>query len=320
MPKEVSVVKITLAVSRFGGLALMFAVAASAGAQTLTTIDVPDASAAVALDINDAGVIVGRYLSSIDGQTHGFLRTSRGDLRSIDVPGAIFTVAAGINNDGYIVGQFRLATDSPRVRRGFLLSEGGFKEIDPPGALFTNVLGIGEGGAIVGRYCTTVASPCTPNSRTVHGFLLVDGVYTTIDVPGALGTNAWSISPGGTILGGYTGADGSTNLFLLTSDGFSDVTGPPGTSVELDKGGLNPEGDVVAAYCDTTCVATGADFHGLLIGGHRSVTVDVPGARSTILFGTNARRDLVGLYIDGSGATHGFLIAGRESIPNNAAR
>src|SRR5947208_16194581 len=71
---------------------------------------------------------------------------SRGELEPIDVPGAVFTVAAGINNDGAIVGQYRLSTDSPAIRRGFLFTGGQFIAVDPPGSLFTNVLGIGPGG------------------------------------------------------------------------------------------------------------------------------------------------------------------------------
>src|SRR2546423_11193600 len=56
-----------------------------------TTIDVPGASTTGALDINNEGVIVGRYASA--GRTHGFVRSTAGELTTIDFPGAGFTVA-----------------------------------------------------------------------------------------------------------------------------------------------------------------------------------------------------------------------------------
>jgi Protein of unknown function (DUF3466) len=147
-------------VGRLLPLGLVLGLSVSAVAQTVTTIDVPDSTATIALDINDAGTIVGRYVSAFDGRTHGFLRTGRAEFEPIDVPGAVFTVAAGINNDGAVVGHYRLSTDSPAIRRGFLFTGGTFIGVNPPGSLFTNVLGIGPSGIIVGRFCTTV--PCTP--------------------------------------------------------------------------------------------------------------------------------------------------------------
>ncbi len=48
-------------------------------------------------------------------------------------------------------------------------------------------------------------------------------------------------------------------------------------------------------------------------GGARDVS-DALCTRSAVLCGTNARCDLVGLYIEANGATHGFLLTGREQI------
>ena len=291
-------------------LGLLLALSVSAAAQTVSTIDVPDSTATIALDINDAGTIVGRYASAIDGQTHGFLRTIRGGIETIDVPGAVFTVAAGINNDGAIVGQYRLATDSPPIRRGFLLTRGQFINIEPPGSIFTNVLGISRTGVIVGRFCTTV--PCTPESASVHGFVLTGRKFTTFDVPGAHGTNAWKVSPQGYLLGGDTDADGSPQLFMTAHDGVKTIDLPPGLALALDNGGLNPEGDIVASYCDQSpCLSGATNAHGLLLTGGVVSSVDVPGARFTGLFSINARRAMVGLYGDANGRVHGVLLTRR---------
>ena len=55
--------------------------------------------------------------------------------------------------------------------------------IDYPNAISTNIaVGISDSGDIVGSY--------TDSNKKVHGFLLRNGVYTTIDVPGAAITMA----------------------------------------------------------------------------------------------------------------------------------
>lgn len=282
-------------------------------ASDFTTIDFPDSISTLALDINAAGDIVGRYMSA-DGNTHGFWRSKRGTFATVDFPGAVFTVAAGTNARGDIVGQYRLPTDGRRARHGFLLRKGVFRTIDPPGAAFTNALGINSEGEIVGRYCTTVAVPCTTESGNIHGFLLAEGEFTTIDFPGAIGTSAWKINPQGDIVGVYRGGDDENHVFVLTGDGFTTVDLPPGTAIPQENGGINSRGDIVSAYCDSApCTGTSTDFHGFLLSRGTFISVDVPGARATAVFGINPRGDLVGLYDDTSGNRHGFLLRRRSS-------
>jgi hypothetical protein len=284
------------------------AVAAPVGAQSFTAIDFPNAAETVALDVNASGDIVGRYTSAVDGTVHGFLRSQQGELTSIDFPGANFTVAAGINARGDIAGQFRLPGDDMRSRRGFVLSEDQFTEINPPGSRFTNVLGIGPSGLAVGRYCTIL--PCTGESTYVRGFLLREGVFTTIDV-GALGTNAWKITPQQEVLGGYTAADGERHAFVLTPEGYGTVEMPPGISLGIDNGGMNPRGDIVGFYCDREpCLTRSVDTHGFVLSKGEFTSVDVPGAMRTVFLANNARGDIVGFYVDPDGVAHGLLLGG----------
>jgi len=51
---------------------------------------------------------------------------------------------------------------------------------------------------------------------TEHGFLLAEGEFTTIDVPGAMGTLPTGINAAGQIVGGYTDASGTGHGFLAT--------------------------------------------------------------------------------------------------------
>jgi uncharacterized membrane protein len=91
-----------------------------------TTIDVPGASATdtsvylshpgtAALDINDAGQIVGSY-SGADGKARGFI-LARGTFTTTAVPGAIETILLGNNNRGQIVGSY---LDADGTQRAFL--------------------------------------------------------------------------------------------------------------------------------------------------------------------------------------------------------
>ena len=48
----------------------------------------------------------------------------------------------------------------------------------------------------------------------MHGFLLVKGVFTTIDVPGAVATLPAGINRAGNIVGLYTDAAGNAHGFL----------------------------------------------------------------------------------------------------------
>jgi uncharacterized membrane protein len=271
---------------------------------TVTAFDVPGATNTFPVDINAAGVIVGRYMSA--GVVHGFLRDPSGELTTIDYPGASFTAATSINAAGDIVGQYALPS-APAQRHGFLLRDGVFTSFDAPGSVFTNALGLNERGDIVGRYCPP--GPCSPTSPGSHGYLLRDGVFTNIDVPGAARTDAWRINDRGQILGAFPPPSGPEELFVLSQGEFTTIALPGGQPVSSDIGGLNEQGDLVGTYCDASpCVTGPTGTHGFLISGSEFVTIDIPGGVATTTNGINARGDIVGSYSDGS-HFHGFLLS-----------
>ena len=272
-----------------------------------TPIDFPDATSSAALDIDSAGDIVGRYVSAVDGNTHGFLLDRHGEFTTIDAPRANFTVAAGISSPGDIVGNYRLRGEPLMVRHGFRLSSDTFTTIDPPGSVFTNALGINRRGDIVGRYCTVL--PCLPEKQ--HGYLLSRGEFSSIDVPGAAGTSAWEINDRGEIVGGYQGTDGRSHVYLLRKGQFAtiDFPGAIDTAPALSKGGINSSGDIVSYYCAAKpCSLNNDSEHGFLLSDDEFTTFDFPGGHATAGFGINARGDMVGSYNDKSGTEHGFLL------------
>jgi predicted transcriptional regulator len=72
------------------------------------TIDFPGADYTEAIDVNDAGDIVGSYNFS-DGNSHGFV-LSRGVYTTLDVPGSSYTKLYGINNARQAVGVYGKGT------------------------------------------------------------------------------------------------------------------------------------------------------------------------------------------------------------------
>lgn len=86
-----------------------------------------------------------------------------------------------------------------------------FVPINYPGATTTSAAGINGAGDIVGSYScvATVTHPCTVTPGN-HAYLLRDGVFTPIDVPGAVSTIGRGISKQGIVVGQYgvRGADG----------------------------------------------------------------------------------------------------------------
>jgi hypothetical protein len=185
-----------------------------------------------------------------------------------------------------------------------------FPNAGPP--YITQAVGINSQGDVVGLY----AKRDSMQQVLFHGFLLSNGVYTSIDVPGALHTFASGINSRGDIAGTYL-----TNVF--TSHGFvrSGATGEfttidfPGADVGIEGtgtevSGINNRGDLVGRWIDPTCCLNGGD-HGWLKRGDDFISFDFPGAIGTEATGVNSSGKVVGNYIDrdaaGNFSFHGFL-------------
>jgi uncharacterized membrane protein len=122
--------------------------------------------------------------------------------------------------------------------------------------------------------------------------------YKTIDYPGAVSTQAWSINDFGIVVGRYR--DASTSYGFLYKDGrFTTIT-IPGASYVFARG-INNLGDIVGEYVDVN-----GDFHGFML--HRGVVtnIDVAGIGSTIVRGINDYGMVSGVYYDAYDAPHAF--------------
>jgi uncharacterized membrane protein len=274
-------------------------------AMTFTSFDVPGSTSTVAMDINASDEVVGQFAAG--GVTHGFRRSADGEFTTIDYPGASLTIAAGINSEGDIVGMYALPS-APTERHGYVLRNGEFTTIDPAGSRFTNALGINARGDVVGRYCTN--PPCgRPGSGPYHGFLWRNGEATSFDVPDAKETNAWKINPEGEIIGGFRYADGINRLFTLRDGEFTTFDLPGGLPVAQDDGGINARGDVVGVTCGASpCDFTSPVRHGFALHDGELTTIEIPGAKTMLLLGINARGSMTGAY-NAIGKPQGFVLS-----------
>jgi uncharacterized membrane protein len=162
--------------------------------------------------------------------------------------------------------------------------------------------GINDRGEIVGTYI---------DAGIRHGFVFRDGVVTTIDPPGVSpdlnGAFATGINNCGTIVGTYGDTSGVVHGFSLTRGEYTRIDAPG--AVETNAIGLNCRGDVVG-FWDTDFSDIGYAYIRNRSG--QLTSFEVPGAppHSSQANNVNERGDIVGLYIDPTGAFHGFLLVG----------
>jgi uncharacterized membrane protein len=274
-------VMVMRAISSLLSLAVIICVPALAFAQgspaVFQSFDVPGATDTQATAITPSGEIVGRYFNP-DGSLHGFL-LQNGTFSSIDVPGATSTDVNWINASGEIVGAY----NDGQFFHGFLLSKGQFTTIDDPGEPNTILTGIGSDCEILGNgndgitflgfalrngIFSSVMFPSGSNSfqeptmvaagrivggyidgNGIHGYLLVRGVFQSIDcAPG--GTFLSGIDSIGRMVGGMTTADGHSHG-LLVMNGVCTAVDYPGSTASYANS-INPGGDIAGRYTDAS--------------------------------------------------------------------
>jgi len=183
---------------------------------SFTNIDVPGATSSLPRDIDTKSNVT--FEAVIAGHTTAYLR-SDGAYLNIEPPASFagdmvtFSYASGINKRGAIVGRYDIAAQGAR---GYLLAQADRSQSDEaytalhfPNAASSAALGINRKGAIVGGYT---------KDGVRHGYVLIDNIYTTLDVPGCLSvivagaptcTTPRKVNNAGQVVGFY-GAGGTT--------------------------------------------------------------------------------------------------------------
>jgi hypothetical protein len=141
-----------------------------------------------------------------------------------------------------------------------------FTRIDVPGAFQTVPSGINAGGVIVGWYFQGTGCPAAPCA--VRGFILDDGVFTTVSYRNAAGAEAFitqvrGIGPSGEVVGSYRmPGEPAVNFhgFLRTREGeFVSVDYPAHINTIAQR--ILPDGTILGCYHDTDMMAS---MHGML--------------------------------------------------------
>lgn len=257
---------------------------------------------------------------------------------TIDVPGgAGGTLATGINASGYIVGIYY---DAEGNSHGFLLQRGEFSTVDVPGSLVgvsgmlqTEANGINNAGDIVGDYYAPPGAPGAPacsadspafSPQCRRGFLLHDGQFSNVLVPGKKGSIPNAISPDGSIYGcdhdddyfasmvGFGRLNLHTYITLDASGG--ELANPKVSVVGSMNNGATPDGSTIIGLYVDPANSTG-QYHGYVVHEGRFHRYDVAGSVNTQIWGINPDADFVGLYDDAIGNEHGFLQHWGTSAP-----
>lgn len=173
----------------------------------------------------------------------------------------------------------------------------------------TQANGINSNDSIVGFYRTTVDP-----AETYHGFLLVNGVFTTIDVdiPGVTATTtvAEGVGGSGRIVGEYRDS-GGVHGFQLVGGTFTSITAFGGQA-STSALGISSKG-VVGYYVSQQPFGV----HGFLLDGSILTEIVYPGATFTAAAGIDSKGRIVGTYVGADGHVHGFLRDGSGYSPIN---
>lgn len=245
-----------------------------------STIDVPNSLSTTAFGINAAGDIVGAYTDDAR-KVHGFL-LRRGVLTTIDYPDAARTDARGVGPDGEIVGTYAMPGESGLAFHGYARSrDGEFRSVDDPDHLYEVAQRILPDGTILGcvhdnDFTSTMKGAvisvdgsqtidrfasmhngATPDLRRIaglytntaerrtEGYIIDDGVFSPLVVPGSSFTAAWDVAPNGEVAGIYRNATGFHG-FIRTETGIITVDFPDALATRVF--GINARGDVVGTY------------------------------------------------------------------------
>lgn len=247
---------------------------------SFSTLDVPGSLLTSASGINAAGDVVGTFVDAAR-VAHGFLLRG-GVFTTIDYPDAARTDARGIGPDGEIVGTYAMPGEPGVAFHGYALSrDGEFRRVDDPdylheipqrilpdgtilGCVHDNDLRASMKGAVIdvdgSQTVTAFASMhngATPDLRRIaglytneaanrtEGYVIDDGVFSPLVVPGSSLTAAWDVSPVGEVAGVYRDPMGFHG-FILTGTGFVTIDFPGAAATRVF--GINARGDVVGHY------------------------------------------------------------------------
>ena len=177
--------------------------------------------------INDQGVVAGKYWDQAEN-AHVFIGAGS-VITTFNVPGEPAAPASGVpllsgvNDARDTAGVY---SDANGVYHGYLRSPTGhFMYLDDPqaGAVPNEGEGtfpqsLNDNNDIVGYYADS--------QGVSHGFVYHNGAYTTVDIPGAMGTYVWAENDLGVMIGSYIDSAGAARGFIDSYGHISIINAP----------------------------------------------------------------------------------------------
>jgi probable HAF family extracellular repeat protein len=249
----------------------------------------PNAYQTVPLGLS-LGHIVGYY--SVSGANNAYVQTGKSFVDAAP-PGSITSYLTGINRHGMAVGGYCPKGCNPETGQlGYRYDVGSGKIHSisfPMKGAATTAYGINDSGVIVGGYCPN--SPVCPQGQSnpaSHGFVDTQGVFTTLDFPGAQDTSAFAVNNAGTVVGFYVINNTGPHAFLYQNGTFTNIDFPgSGYTIAFS---INNLGAAAGLFSSST------GLHGFTFYNGTFTQVDKPGATSTAVSGINDRGELVGIW------------------------
>jgi probable HAF family extracellular repeat protein len=253
---------------------------------TYTQIDVPGALNTNVNGLDTAGELVGEYFDASNIQ-HGFI-FSAGSYTTVDYPGSQYTGLAGINDNGQAVG----GANGPDAGFLYNLKTESFTAINLPQSSYSIPIAINNAGALAGYALL--------NGRSQQvGFELIRPTYKLISPPRTSYSSVSGITASGALFGITDTLKGRVN-FSLADGKYSEfaIPGAPGALLS----GVNPLGTaLVGSYTPSSGVIAGFIYEKQTL-----TTLQFPTSTYTVAVGINASGEVVGLFLDSTGAQHGF--------------
>ena len=164
-----------------------------------------------------------------------------------------------------------------------------FETIEVPGVDFLEVTSSND----FGHYAGNTQNP--DDGKTI-GFTLIDGIFTTYDVPDSERTVFYGLNNAGQAAGFYVDQDGAYHGIILENGEFTEFNFPG--AADTQPYGIGEAGQLIGNIVDADGVSHG------FVG---DTQIDVPGAVQTYADHVNAAGVVVGSYVDADGMFHGFL-------------
>ena len=171
-----------------------------------TEVNYPGASTTLCYAINNAGTIVGSFLSGAPYEGFALIGSN---YHLIEPPGSTQAIASGITASGQVVGNSLLTGD---VNFNFLFNGRRYRQLIPRASIRGAILdGISPSGTALTGYSSTLGG--------YAGFLLQNKVLTVLRFPTATGTVARAVSDTGEVVGWFLDSAFVQHGFLWTPPG-----------------------------------------------------------------------------------------------------